>query len=70
VNMYKNVFYIMWFSELISHIYKPTTCSHFEPGLLMPHFLTGSSLDLQLFIRESHPLYRFPNWVFDTIAEM
>jgi hypothetical protein len=34
VNMYMNVFYIPWFAELISYIYKPSTSSHFKPGLL------------------------------------
>jgi hypothetical protein len=34
VNRYKNVFCTPWFAGLISYIYKPTTSSHFEPGLL------------------------------------
>jgi hypothetical protein len=34
VNMYMNVFYILWFTELISYIYKFATSSHVEPGLL------------------------------------
>jgi hypothetical protein len=36
VNIYKNVFYIPWFAELISNIYKLATHSHLEPGLLTP----------------------------------
>jgi hypothetical protein len=38
VNTYMNVFYIPWFAELITYIYKPATSSHFEPRLLMPRF--------------------------------
>jgi hypothetical protein len=34
VNMYMNVFYILWFAGLISYIYKPATSSHAQPGLL------------------------------------
>jgi hypothetical protein len=34
VNMYMNIFYIPWFAELISYIYKPATRSHLEPRLL------------------------------------
>jgi hypothetical protein len=34
VNMYMNVFYISWFVELISYIYKPAIRSHIEPRLL------------------------------------
>jgi hypothetical protein len=34
VNMYMNVFYIPWFAELISYIYKPSTSSYFKPRLL------------------------------------
>jgi hypothetical protein len=40
VNMYMNVFYILWFAGLISHIYKPATVSHFEPGLFEATCLT------------------------------
>jgi hypothetical protein len=34
VNMYMNVFYILWFAGLISYIYKSATSSHVKPGLL------------------------------------
>jgi hypothetical protein len=34
VNMYMNVFYIPWFTGLISYIYKSATSSHIKPGLL------------------------------------
>jgi hypothetical protein len=34
VNMYMNVFYISWFTGLISYICKSSTSSHFKPGLL------------------------------------
>jgi hypothetical protein len=40
VNMYMNVFYIPWFVELISYIYKPATSSHFKPGLFETTSLT------------------------------
>jgi hypothetical protein len=34
VNMYMNVFYISWFTGLISYIHKPAISSHFKPWLL------------------------------------
>jgi hypothetical protein len=34
MNKYMNVFYIPWFTRLISYIYKPAISSHLEPGLL------------------------------------
>jgi hypothetical protein len=40
VNMYMKVFYILWFTGLISYIYKPTTSSHFKPGLFEMASLT------------------------------
>jgi hypothetical protein len=40
VNTYMKVFYIPWFTGLISYIYKPTTSSHFKPGLFEMTSLT------------------------------
>jgi hypothetical protein len=53
VNMYTNVFYIPWFAGLISHIYKPATSSHVEPGLLVKTSLTWLLYDLRTFIHDS-----------------
>jgi hypothetical protein len=51
VNMYMNVFYISWFTGLISHNYKPATYSHLKPRLLAPPFDSAHSW-LPLHIRE------------------
>jgi hypothetical protein len=69
VNMYKNVFYIPWFAELISHIYMPSTRSHFEPRLLRPH-LWLSLPSIWLFIHESRQSPGSPNWVCAFTAEV
>jgi hypothetical protein len=42
VNMYMSVFYIPWFAELISYIYKLATRSHLESGLLALLLWLGS----------------------------
>jgi hypothetical protein len=52
VNTYMNVFYIPWFAELISHIYKPATCTHFKLGLFEMTSLTWSLADPQSLIHE------------------
>jgi hypothetical protein len=39
-----NVFYIPWFAELISYIYKTTTSSHSKSGLLKRRLWLGFSL--------------------------
>jgi hypothetical protein len=41
-NMYMNVFYIPWFTELTSYIYKSATRSYLEPGLLTSHLWLGT----------------------------
>jgi hypothetical protein len=63
VNIYMNVFYISWFAELISYIYKPTTRSHLEPRLLASllwpsSFTTSASSQWRLAGRQLPALYR------------
>jgi hypothetical protein len=70
VNMYTNVFYISWFTELISYIYKSAISSHFKPGLLRWRLWLGSFLILESLIIENHrslwlsnqDFTRFPNF--------
>jgi hypothetical protein len=52
VNTYKNVFYIPWFAELISYIYKPATSSHFKPGLLKWRLWLGFFLTPEALVHE------------------
>jgi hypothetical protein len=54
VNMYTNVFYISWFTRLISYIYKPAISSHFKQGLLRWRLWLGSFLILESLIYENH----------------
>jgi hypothetical protein len=63
VNMYMNVFWIPWFEGLISHIYKPDTCSHLKPGLL------GQRPWLQPFIHENSQSQRSSNWASESTAK-
>jgi hypothetical protein len=60
VNMYKNVFYTQWFTELISHIYKLATSSHLEPGLLRQHLWLSlsSTFDSSFAIVVNHQDHR------------
>jgi hypothetical protein len=64
VNMYTNVFYILWFTGLISYIYKSVTNSHFKPGLLRWHFWLGFFLTPESLVHENHRSPRFPNQDF------
>jgi hypothetical protein len=48
VNMYMNVFCILWFAGLISYIYKSATSSHFKPGLLKRRLWLGFFLTPKL----------------------
>jgi hypothetical protein len=56
VNMYANVFYISWFTGLISYIYKSAISSHFKPGLLRWRLWLGSFLIPETLIYENHRL--------------
>jgi hypothetical protein len=62
VNMYMNVFYIPWFAELISYIYKSATSSHLKPGLLRWRLWLAFFLTPEALIHENHRLLWFPNW--------
>jgi hypothetical protein len=64
VNTYTNVFYIPWFTGLISYIYKSTTGSLFKPGLLMWCLWLGSFLTLESLIHENHHSLWLPNQYF------
>jgi hypothetical protein len=61
VNMYMNVFYIPWFADLTSYIYKSATSSHFKPRIFVETSLTWLPLNLRSFIHEIHQSSRFPN---------
>jgi hypothetical protein len=62
VNMYMNVFCILWFAGLISYIYKSATSSHFKPGLLKWRLWLGFFLTPEALIHENHRSLWFPNW--------
>jgi hypothetical protein len=58
--MYTNVFYIRWFTWLISYIYKLATSSHIKPGLFEVTSLTWLLLDPRIFVSRSSPLALAP----------
>jgi hypothetical protein len=61
--MYTNVFYILWFTGLISYIYKPATSSHLKSGLLRWHLWLCSFLIPESLLHEDHRLCRLPNQI-------
>jgi hypothetical protein len=61
VNMYTNVFYIPWFTGLISYIYKLATSSHFKPGLSRWRLWLGSFLIPESLIHQNHRSMWLPN---------
>jgi hypothetical protein len=70
VNMYTNVFYIPWFTGLISYIYKLATSSHLKPGLLRWRLWLCSFLIPEFLFHEDHRLLRLPNQIFINSPEL
>jgi hypothetical protein len=64
VNMYTNVFYISWFTGLISYIYKLATSSHLKPTLLRWRLWLCSFLIPESLFHEDHHFPRLPNQIF------
>jgi hypothetical protein len=56
VNMHTNVFYIPWFTGLISYIYKLGTSSHLKPGLSIWHLWLCSFLIPRISFSRRSPL--------------
>jgi hypothetical protein len=62
VNMYMNVFYIPWFAELTSYIYKPAISSHFKPGLSKWRLWLGFFSTPEALVHENPCFLWLPNW--------
>jgi hypothetical protein len=69
VNMYMNVFYIPWFAELISYIYKVATRSHLEPRLLVPLLWPSSFMIFALYLRRFAGR-QLPRFIIETFTEV
>jgi hypothetical protein len=70
VNTYMNVFYIPWFTGLLSYIYKLDTSSHLKPELFEMTSLTWLPLDRRSSYSQKSPLTVIPGLRLHQIPEL